>query len=128
VKNTHGDYPDAVRQLAKEENVYLVDLNDMSATLYEAWGEEGSKRAFVHFPAGTFPNQNEALADNTHFNPYGGYQIAKCILKGIIDSNIPLKKYIKDDFKGFNPAHPDDIDTFDIPSTPFSSVIKPDGN
>jgi len=128
VKNTHGDYPDAVRQLAKEENVYLVDLNNMSATLYEAWGEEGSKRAFVHFPAGTFPDQKEALADNTHFNPYGGYQIAKCILKGIIDNNIPLKKYLKEDFKWYDPAHPDDVESFDIPSTPFSSLIKPDGN
>lgn len=126
--NTHGEYPNAVRQLAKEENVYLIDLNNMSATLYEAWGIEGSKRAFVHFPTGTYPNQDKPLADNTHFNPYGGYEIAKCILKGIVDGNIPLKKYIVDDFKGFDPAHPDDVDKFNIPATPFSSMIKPDGN
>jgi len=128
VKNTHGEYPNAVRQLAKEENVYLIDLNEMSATLYEAWGVEGSKRAFVHFPAGTFPDQKEALADNTHFNPYGGYQIARCILKGIVDNNIPLGKYIIKEFKTYNPAHPDDVDKFDIPATPFSSMLKPDGN
>ncbi len=125
--NTHGEYPNAVRQLAKEENVYLIDLNNMSAVLYEAWGVEGSKRAFVHFPAGTFPNQDKDLADNTHFNPYGGYEIAKCILKGIIDNNIPLKKYIIKGFK-FDPAHPDDVNKFDIPATPFSSLVKPDGN
>lgn len=128
VINTHGEYPNAVRLLAEEENVYLIDLNNMSATLYEAWGEEGSKRAFVHFAAGTFPNQKDALADNTHFNPYGGYQIARCILKGIVDSDIPLKKYIIDDFKTFDPAHPDNPDMFDIPSTPFASMVKPDGN
>ncbi len=128
VKNTHGEYPNAVRQLAKEENVYLIDLNNMSATLYEAWGTEGSKKAFVHYPAGTFPDQDKDLADNTHFNPYGGYQIAKCILKGITDNNIPLKKHLRDDFKGFDPAHPDDINKFEIPATPFSSILKPDGN
>lgn len=128
VKNTHGDYPDAVRQLAKEENITLIDLNNMSAILYEAWGVEGSKRAFVHYPAGTFPNQKEPLADNTHFNPYGGTEIAKCILKGIIDHNLPVKKYIRKDVRPFDPAHPDDPDKFDIPATPFSSMVKPDGN
>ncbi|SBW03969.1 rhamnogalacturonan acetylesterase [uncultured Dysgonomonas sp.] len=128
VKNTHGDYPDAVRQLAKEENIILIDLNNMSATLYEAWGVEGSKRAFVHYPAGTFPNQKEPLADNTHFNPYGGTEIAKCILKGIIDNNLPVKKYIRKDVQPFDPAHPDDPDKFDISATPFSSMVKPDGN
>lgn len=128
VKNTHGDYPDAVRQLAKEENITLIDLNNMSATLYEAWGVEGSKRAFVHYPAGTFPNQKEPLADNTHFNPYGGTEIARCILKGMIDNNLPVKKYIRKDVRPFDPAHPDDPDKFDIPATPFSSMVKPDGN
>lgn len=128
VKNTHGDYPDAVRQLAKEENITLIDLNNMSATLYEAWGVEGSKRAFVHYPAGTFPNQKEPLADNTHFNPYGGTEIARCILKGMIDNNLPVKKYIRKDVRPFDPAHPDDPGKFDIPATPFSSMVKPDGN
>lgn len=128
VKNTHGEYPNAVRQLAKEENVYLIDLNEMSAILYEAWGIEGSKRAFVHFPAGTFPNQEKALADNTHFNPYGGYQIARCIIKGIVDNNIPLEKYIINEFKTYNPEYPDDVNKFDIPATQFSSMLKPDGN
>lgn len=128
VKNTHGDYPDAVRQLAKEENITLIDLNNMSATLYEAWGVEGSKRAFVYYPAGTFPNQKEPLVDNTHFNPYGGTEIARCILKGMIDNNLPVKKYIRKDVRPFDPAHPDDPDKFDIPATPFSSMVKPDGN
>ncbi|MDR1716151.1 MAG: rhamnogalacturonan acetylesterase [Prevotella sp.] len=128
VKNTHGDYPDAVRQLAKEENITLIDLNNMSATLYEAWGVEGSKRAFVYYPAGTFPNQKEPLADNTHFNPYGGTEIARCILKGMIDNNLPVKKYIRKDVRPFDPAHPDDPDKFGIPATPFSSMVKPDGN
>lgn len=128
VINTHGEYPDAMRMLAEEEGVPLIDLNAMSADLYEAWGVDGSKKAFVHFPAGTFPNQEKDLADNTHFNPYGGYQIAKCILKGIQDNNLPLKAYIKDDFKSYDPKKPDSFDSFTVPSSPFTSLIKPDGN
>jgi len=126
--NTHGNYPDAVRQTAKEENISLIELNNMSQILYEAWGDEASKKAFVHYPAGTYPNQTESLADNTHFNSYGGYEICKCILKEIVDNNLPLKKYIVSDYKNFDPAHPDDVNKFNIPSTPFSSSIKPDGN
>ena len=38
--NTLLDYPEAVRQTAKEENVALIDLNAMSKTLYEAWGKQ----------------------------------------------------------------------------------------
>lgn len=126
--NTHGDYPNAVRELAKEEKVYLIDLNNYSQTLYETWGDENSKKAFVQYPAGTYPGQKEALADNTHFNTYGGYEICKCILKGIMDNNLPLKKYIVKDFKGFNPAQPDKMEDVKVPPTPFSSTVKPDGN
>lgn len=128
VINTHGEYPNAVRLLAKEENVPLIDLNNMSKTLYEAWGVEGSKKAFVHYAAGTFPDQEKALEDNTHFNPYGGYQIARCIIKGIIEANLPIEKYIKKEYRNYNPACPDAFETFHIPLTPFSSTVKPDGN
>ncbi len=126
--NTHEDYPDAARKLAKEEGVTLIDLNNMSAILYEAWGDEESKKAFVHYPAGTFPNQDKPLADNTHFNSYGAYEIAKCVLQGVVDQKLSLKKYIVKDFKGFNPAHPDKFEDVHIPPTPFSSTTKPDGN
>lgn len=126
VINTHGEYPDAVRQLAKEENIPLIDLTAMSAVLYEAWGVEGSKKAFVHFAPGTFPGQKDALADNTHFNPYGGYEIARCILRGMAD--IPVKQYIIRGFESFDPARPDDFSAFSIPSSPFVSMEKPLGN
>lgn len=128
VINTHGEYPNAVRLLAKEENVPLIDLNNMSKELYEAWGVEGSKKAFVHYPAGTFPDQHKALEDNTHFNPYGGYQIARCIIKGIIEANLPIEKYIKKKYRSYDTSHPDSFETFNIPLTPFSSTVKPDGN
>jgi lysophospholipase L1-like esterase len=128
VINTLGEYPDAMRQLAEEEDVMLIDLNNMSKVLYEAWGPEESKKAFVHYPAGTFPGQTETLEDNTHFNAYGGYQLCKCVLKGLIENESPLKEYIVEDYGRFDPAQPDDIDNFLIPPTPFYSVIKPDGN
>ena len=55
----------------------------MTRILYEAMGVEESKHAFVHYPANTYPGQDKPLADNTHFNPYGAYQIAKYSTSGI---------------------------------------------
>lgn len=128
IENTLEEYPDAVRQLAEKENVFLVDLNAMSKELYEALGVEGSKNAFVHYPAGTFEGQDEPLADNTHFNTYGAWQLAKCIVQGIKDGDCALKEYLKDDIQDYDPANPDAFESWKWPMSPNGSVIKPDGN
>ena len=126
--DTHGDYPIAARQLASEENIALIDLHQMSGILYEAWGDEESKKAFVHYPAGTFPNQDKPLADNTHFNTYGGYELAKCIVQGIKESDLELKNHILDSFTDFDPAKPDAMEDVHVPATPSFDIVKPDGN
>lgn len=126
--NTLSDYPEAMRQTAKEENVSLIDLNAMSKTLYEAWGPERSLKAFVHYPANTFPNQPEALKDNTHFNPYGAYELAECVVSSILKQKLPLAKFIRKDIKLFDPAKPLPIEKFYWPQSSFMSSEKPDGN
>jgi lysophospholipase L1-like esterase len=126
--NTLGDYPEAVRQTAKEENVALIDLNAMSKTLYEAWGEAASVKAFVHYPANSFPNQKEVLKDNTHFNTYGAYEIARCIVQSIKDQQLPLVKYLQKDIPAFNPAKPDALEQWYWPLSAMMSSAKPDGN
>jgi lysophospholipase L1-like esterase len=128
VINTLGDYPAAARQTAKEENVPLIDLNNMSKVLYEAWGPEKSVKAFVHYPANTFPGQDKPLADNTHFNTYGAYEIAKCIIEGIKANNLGLVNYLTSDYKGFDPSKPDSVESLIWPLSPMVSNVKPDGN
>lgn len=128
VVNTLGDYPEAARQIAAEVKVALIDLNSMSKTLYEAWGPEKSIKAFVHYPAGTFEGQSKPLADNTHFNSYGGYELAKCIVEGAKKVRLGFMTYLRSDYKTFDPAKPDDFEKFYLPLSPFASVVKPDGN
>jgi lysophospholipase L1-like esterase len=128
VVNTLGDYPAAVRKVAEEDKVALIDLNKMSKVLYEAWGPEKSVKGFVHYPANSFPGQDKALADNTHFNTYGAYEIAKCILEGIKANNLDLEEHIADDFQEFNPAIPDSVESWIWPLSPMVSNEKPDGN
>jgi lysophospholipase L1-like esterase len=128
VINTLGDYPEVVRQTSKEENIALIDLNNMSKILYEAWGPEKSVKAFVHYPANTFPGQDKELKDNTHFNAYGAYELAKCIVEGIKSNKLDITKFLAPDILPFDPANPDPVETFDLPRSPLVSNVKPDGN
>lgn len=128
IVNTLDDFPDAVREIAKEEKADSIDLNAMSKTLFEAMGPEAAKKAFVHYPANAYPNQPMALADDTHFNTYGAYELAQCIVKSIVDQNLPLKKYISKNYKNFDPNKPDDIKKFRWPESIFMETLKPDGD
>ena len=128
IEETLGDYPAAVRQTAKEQCVPLIDLNALSKTMYEALGPEASLNLFVHYPAHTFPGQDKALEDNTHFRPYGAYEIAKLVVKGIRDVGIPLAKHIRDDLPQFDPEKPGTIESFYWPLSPGKEAAKPDGD
>jgi lysophospholipase L1-like esterase len=115
ITNSHGDYPEAVRQVAKEERVPLIDLHAMSSQLYEAWGPEASRRAFA-------PN------DGTHHNNYGSYELARCIVEGIKANKLGLTRYLVPDLTAFDPRNPDPIDDFKLPASPQSTKIKPPGS
>ena len=128
IKDTHLDYPDATRSVAAREDIPLIDLHAMTRTLYEALGVEESKRAFVHYPAGSYPGQTADFADNTHFNPYGAYQIAKCVIEGMKTADLPLTAYLRTDYPGYNSAQPDAFESFRWSDSPFIEVEKPDGN
>ncbi len=113
-----GDYPEAVRQVAREESVPLIDLHAMSKPLYEALeahGKDYSKKAF-------------APGDNTHHNNYGSYQLAKCIVEGIKAAKLDVAKFLVDDFAAFDPAKPDPVDGFKVPTSPVATALKLDGN
>ena len=125
--DTHGDYAEAVRRVAERENVPLIDLTAMTSELYKALGVEGSKSAFVHYPANTFPGQDKALADNTHFNPYGATQIAKCVAEGLRTLVPPLAAHLKD-VTPYSPANPDSAGDFIWTPAPFFDADKPYGN
>ncbi|MGF7231510.1 rhamnogalacturonan acetylesterase [Arachidicoccus sp.] len=128
VINTLGEFPAAMRYEAKKDNVTLIDLNKMTKILYEAYGEESSKKLFVQFPAGTFPGQNITLADNTHFSGFGAYELAKCMVEGVRNSNLDFKNAIKKNVKIFDPAKPDNFENWDLPFTPMFTSVKPYGN
>jgi lysophospholipase L1-like esterase len=125
---TLAEFAEAVRQVGAEENVPVIDLNAMSLKFYEALGPENSKKAFVHYPAGTYPGQDKELKDDTHHNAYGGYELAKCVVEGI-KANVPeLAKHLRNDTPPFDPSQPDPPEAFDLPASPVVVSEKPEGN
>ncbi len=127
ILQTHNDYPDAMKTFAEREQIPLIDLNTLTMRLYEGLGEEKSKRIFVHYPAGSYPGQQEPLKDNTHFNPYGATQIAKCMIEQIKAKIPALAPHITYN-RTYNISSPDDIETFYWPNARFIDFEKPYGN
>lgn len=128
IVDSHLDYPEATRFLCQREGVHLIDLHAMTRTLYEALGPEASKGAFVHYPAGSYPGQDKPLADNTHFNPYGAYQISKCVIEGMRALDLDLLRHLRPDYTPYDPAHPDSRAAFQWDDSRFVEIEKPDGN
>lgn len=128
IYETHADYPEAMAWIADREHIPLIDLHAMTRTFYEAMGEEQSKHAFVHYPAGSYPGQTTDFKDNTHFNPYGAYEIAKCVIEGMRQLQLPFLSDLRPEYKPFDPASPDDFATFHWNDSPFFEAEKPDGN
>lgn len=111
-RDTLEGYPNAVRDVAKEDGVALIDLHSLSKILYRALG----------------PNLDRAFQDGTHHNNYGSYELARCVVAGIRAHRLGLGKYLADDVGAFDPAHPDDPEQFKMAASASVDTKKPDGN
>ena len=113
VRDSLGDYPEAVRRVARELVVPLIDLNAMSHQFYQALAPEGSKRAFV---------------DNTHHNNYGSFELARAVVEGIRQAVPDLASRLARDLTPFQPGHPDDPAAVAIPASLVRDLSVPDGS
>ncbi|MBC7368643.1 MAG: rhamnogalacturonan acetylesterase [Undibacterium sp.] len=113
IQNTLGHYPEAVRSVAREQKVALIDLNALSAQFYEALG----------------PMQiGSAFQDGTHHNNYGSYELAKCVVAGIRAAKLDLAQHLAADAIPFDPTKPDAVADFKMPASPQASTVRPDGS
>ncbi|MEZ5275341.1 MAG: rhamnogalacturonan acetylesterase [Opitutaceae bacterium] len=117
IRNSHGAYPEAVREVAREESVALIDLEQMSIVFYEALGPERAPLAFAGDGR-----------DVTHHSNYGAFELAKCVIEGIREAGLPLAESIVDDFAGFDPAFPDPVSSIHLPVSPTEPYGKPRGD
>ena len=96
VDGVFGEYPSAMKEVAKEKDVYLIDMTSLVKAFYSKVGDESSKRFVMNFGPGLYPNYPEGKEDNTHLRPEGAKLISTIVLKQIIKDNHYLKTIIKD--------------------------------
>lgn len=68
---SHGDYPEAVRQVGREENVPVIDLTTATESYLAFLGDEPSKPLFV------WPK------DNTHLKYEGAVRMCSFVAEGL---------------------------------------------
>lgn len=76
---THGEYPAAMRALAGEERVALLDLQALSLALWQRLGVEETK---------TYFNWTATEQDNTHFNPPGAIAVARLVARELLRTRV----------------------------------------
>jgi lysophospholipase L1-like esterase len=90
IVGTHDVYAQIVRNVAKEQNVPLIDLDKEGQALYQQWGVDKSKLLFNHLAPDEHPNYPKGKEDNTHFSELGARIIAQIVLKNIKSLQLEL--------------------------------------
>jgi hypothetical protein len=89
-----GGYPQAMRDLAAQQHVPLIDLNRASITLYEALGPDRAPAMF-----------NDEGRDKTHYDAWGAWMAARVMADGIRAQLPQLAAHVRS--PAFNPAQPE---------------------
>lgn len=86
--NTHGDYVKAVREVARDQSVPLLDMNRRSTELLQRMGPEPSKKLYIYVTAAEYPGLPKGRQDDTHFCAYGASRMCDLAVAEI-SANVP---------------------------------------
>jgi lysophospholipase L1-like esterase len=115
IRDTLGAYAAAVRKVAAQEGVPLIDLNADSRAIYEALGPEVAPTAF-----------NQGGADGTHHNNYGAWLLASAVAERIRAQIPELASHVT--MPAFTPAKPPAVSAVAIVPSLIHSDQRPAGS
>ncbi|GAA3399086.1 rhamnogalacturonan acetylesterase [Streptomyces roseoviridis] len=78
-QRTLGEYPAAMRAVAREDDVPLLDVAALSLALWQELGPEATK---------TYFNWTPAEQDDTHFNPPGAIEVARLVAGELLRTGV----------------------------------------
>ena len=90
--NSHGDYPKAMLEFAKNNNYTCIDLNKLTMELYTKLGEERTKKFHMIFGPNEYSNYIEGKDDHSHLRYDGAVVIAEIFVKEVLKTNDPIKE------------------------------------
>jgi lysophospholipase L1-like esterase len=89
---THGEYPAAMRALAAEHEVPLLDIQAASLAEWQRLGPEETLAYFHWLRPGESPNYPEGVQDNTHFHPPGAVAVARMVARALLDEGVLVQE------------------------------------
>lgn len=87
-KPTHGAYPAAMRALAAEERVPLLDLQALTLARWQDLGPDGTLGYFNWLEPGESPHYPDGRQDNTHFRPRGAVEVARLVARALVAGRV----------------------------------------
>ncbi|WP_029276866.1 rhamnogalacturonan acetylesterase [Pedobacter borealis] len=86
--SAHGEYPQAVKDVAKELNAPFIDLTSLSASFFTTKGSEFvSKHYFMNLDSAKYEAYPKGQKDNTHFQPEGAKAVAQLVYNELKNIN-----------------------------------------
>jgi len=95
LEDTHGEYLVVVRELAREMNVPLIDMEQKSRKLVEQLGPEESKKLYMWVEPNVSEKYPKGQKDDTHFCEYGAIKMAALAVEGIKELKLGIAGNIK---------------------------------
>jgi len=91
--DTHGKYPEAVREVAAELKVRLIDMQTLTHQVVSSLGDEPSKKIYLYTkPDAKFP---EGRRDDTHLSVEGASIYAGLVAHEVAGMKAPLANHVK---------------------------------
>jgi len=94
--DTHEAYPGAVRKVAGELDVLLIDLHKSTEELLIRFGPETSKNLFLHIDINEYQHLQKPIVDDTHLSAYGAFKVADMVAAELKVSLAELAAYLKE--------------------------------
>jgi lysophospholipase L1-like esterase len=95
LKDTHGAYPPAVRELARSLKVDLIDLTALTKTYFERIGPAEAAKVFLILKPGQFANYPNGVTDNTHLQESGARTIGRIAMANAYAQKLTLATLLK---------------------------------
>ncbi|MCT8139925.1 hypothetical protein H1D32_20825 [Anaerobacillus sp. CMMVII] len=86
-------YTQAMREVANENKLTLLDLNQRSLAFYNSLGLNNTDPLFMQLRPGEHSNYLDGLDDNTHFREAGAKQMARMVIEEINHKLPALSSY-----------------------------------
>lgn len=80
---SHGEYPEAIRVLARQKGVALIDIYQTACAQLSEMGDEASRPLYMNVPAGQYAAYPQGQEDDTHTQKAGAEYYAALTADGL---------------------------------------------